>query len=73
MQYRIVTGISANERGGELASGIPPGAAAYHHYVYAAHLLTSVLSNLRCFMLISLRFREKICMIMQYYVVIGSV
>ncbi|KRX31746.1 hypothetical protein T05_164, partial [Trichinella murrelli] len=56
-----------------LASGIPPGAAAYHHYVYAAHLLTSVLSNLRCFMLISLRFREKICMIMQYYVVIGSV
>ncbi|KRY02833.1 hypothetical protein T12_2778 [Trichinella patagoniensis] len=33
----------ANERGGELSSGIPPGAAAYHHYVYAAHLLTSVL------------------------------
>ncbi|KRY04588.1 hypothetical protein T12_8673 [Trichinella patagoniensis] len=33
----------ANERGGELSSGIPPGAAAYHHDVYAAHLLTSVL------------------------------
>ncbi|KRX53528.1 hypothetical protein T09_8897 [Trichinella sp. T9] len=33
----------ANERRGELSSGIPPGAAAYHHYVYAAHLLTSVL------------------------------
>ncbi|KRX31971.1 hypothetical protein T05_6838 [Trichinella murrelli] len=33
----------ANERGGELSSGIPPGAAAYHHYVYAAHMLTSVL------------------------------
>ncbi|KRX84947.1 hypothetical protein T06_8091 [Trichinella sp. T6] len=33
----------ANERGGELSSGIPHGAAAYHHYVYAAHLLTSVL------------------------------
>ncbi|KRX30922.1 hypothetical protein T09_11530 [Trichinella sp. T9] len=32
-----------NERGDELSSGIPPGAAAYHHYVYAAHLLTSVL------------------------------
>ncbi|KRY02513.1 hypothetical protein T01_8154 [Trichinella spiralis] len=24
-------------------NGIPPGAAAYHHDVYAAHLLTSVL------------------------------
>ncbi|KRX49790.1 hypothetical protein T05_6461 [Trichinella murrelli] len=33
----------AKERGGELSSGISPGAAAYHHYVYAAHLLTSVL------------------------------
>ncbi|KRY24206.1 hypothetical protein T03_5561 [Trichinella britovi] len=43
MQYRIVTRISANERGGELSSGIPPGAAAYHDYVYATHLLTSVL------------------------------
>ncbi|KRY61108.1 hypothetical protein T03_14526 [Trichinella britovi] len=37
----LLTG--ANERGGELSSGIPPGAAAYHHYVYAAHLLNSVL------------------------------
>ncbi|KRX31931.1 hypothetical protein T05_5745, partial [Trichinella murrelli] len=61
MQYRIVTRISANERGDELSSGIPSRAAAYHHYVYAAHLLTSVLR------LISFRFREKICMTMPYY------
>ncbi|KRY16676.1 hypothetical protein T12_8069 [Trichinella patagoniensis] len=33
MQYRIVTRISANERGGELSSGVSPGAAAYHHYL----------------------------------------
>ncbi|KRY29303.1 hypothetical protein T01_12942 [Trichinella spiralis] len=32
----------ANERGGELSRGIPSEAAAYQHYVYAAHLLTSV-------------------------------
>ncbi|KRX59181.1 hypothetical protein T06_1978 [Trichinella sp. T6] len=37
----LLTG--ANELGGELSSGIPTGAAAYLHDVYAAHLLTSVL------------------------------
>ncbi|KRY24349.1 hypothetical protein T01_5416 [Trichinella spiralis] len=26
----------------QLSSGMPTGAAAYHHYVYAAHLLNYV-------------------------------
>ncbi|KRZ53741.1 hypothetical protein T02_7201 [Trichinella nativa] len=39
----------------KLSSGIPTGAAAYYHDVYAAHY------NLRC-------FREKICITMPYYV-----
>ncbi|KRX69832.1 hypothetical protein T06_13001 [Trichinella sp. T6] len=31
--------VGANKSLDELSSGIPTGAAAYHHYVYAAHLL----------------------------------